>query len=213
MYKNISYKEHWLIQDVEVYVFAIQDVLVLDEEKTAIEEMYVDVLAHYKSSKKKDEFVVSRLLHHYVFGHKTPISYRDSAPFFHPNYHLSISHSHGLVAIAYSKTKRFGIDIELKSNKIEKVKHKIFHPHEAYVDKHLTFSRNTFLYRTWTAKEACYKASRSNHCAYKSYFSLNVLWSDASLRIVDTNEEFDLEFRDLDTHCFCLAIAREEENQ
>ena len=210
MYKNISYNERWVIQDVEVYIFAIQDVLALDEEKVAIEDLYVEVLAHYKSSKKKDEFVVSRILHHYVFGHKTPISYRDSAPFFHPNYHLSISHSSGFVAIGYSKTNRFGIDLEATTNRLEVVKYKILHPEEVKFYDQIKNKSKQYLHRIWTAKEACYKASWSNHFSFISYLSSNIFQDNASLIIEETKETFELQFKTLEKHYFCLAIVKEE---
>lgn len=45
-------------------------------------------------------------------------------------YHFSISHCSDYAAAIVSKTKRVGVDIEVPSPKVEKIKHKFLHPEE-----------------------------------------------------------------------------------
>lgn len=45
-------------------------------------------------------------------------------------YHFSISHCSDYAAVIVSKNKRVGLDIEVPSPKVEKIKHKFLHPEE-----------------------------------------------------------------------------------
>lgn len=45
-------------------------------------------------------------------------------------YHFSISHCSDYAAVIVSKNKRVGLDIEVPSPKVEKIKHKFLHPDE-----------------------------------------------------------------------------------
>lgn len=45
-------------------------------------------------------------------------------------YHFSISHCNNYAAAVVSKTKRVGVDIEIPSPKVEKIKHKFLHEEE-----------------------------------------------------------------------------------
>jgi 4'-phosphopantetheinyl transferase len=67
--------------------------------------------------------------------------------------HLSISHSHDLLAIIIHQKQATGIDVELIRDKVLKIRHKFLNPVELEiagddVDKHIAF---------WSAKEALYK--------------------------------------------------------
>ena len=88
-------------------------------------------------------------------------------------YHFSISHCTDYAAAIVSKTRRVGVDVEIPSHKVEKIKHKFLHPEElARLQKtalvsstsgnedpllplsHDVLTRLTLL---WSAKEAVFK--------------------------------------------------------
>lgn len=90
-------------------------------------------------------------------------------------YHFSISHCSDYAAAIVSKTKRVGVDIEVPTHKVEKIKHKFLHEDELLWASHeqSTISQqgnqlpvyanskpqtpNTKLTLLWCAKEAAFK--------------------------------------------------------
>lgn len=82
-------------------------------------------------------------------------------------YHFSISHCSHYAAAIVSKTKRVGVDIEVPTHKVEKIKHKFLHEEElkwqsAIGDKQLAMYQSTYqptnhLTLLWCAKEAVFK--------------------------------------------------------
>lgn len=75
-------------------------------------------------------------------------------------YHFSISHCGGYAAAIVSRNQRVGIDIEMISSRVEKIKHKFLHPDEwlavqsAVREEPQQLQLLTVL---WSAKEAVYK--------------------------------------------------------
>lgn len=106
--------------------------------------------SHIKSTKRKIEYLITRIL----LAKKSPntnIHYNEfGAPFLNTGDHISISHSKELVAIILSKIKT-GIDIEKISNKTLLVSEKFINKGKR---KNLTQEKATII---WSAKEAIYK--------------------------------------------------------
>lgn len=74
-------------------------------------------------------------------------------------YHFSISHCGDYAAAIASSTKRVGVDIELVTSKIERVKHKFLSVEElGFVSHHKPISEMlTMLTVMWSMKEAVFK--------------------------------------------------------
>lgn len=72
-------------------------------------------------------------------------------------YHISLSHSFDYAAVMISKSKPVGIDIELISQKVERIAHKFLRKEElAFIDPQHKIEQ---LYICWCAKEAVYKCN------------------------------------------------------
>lgn len=79
---------------------------------------------------------------------------------FLPNeqYHFSISHCGNFAAALVSDRQRVGVDIEMMTPKLQKIKKKFLHPEEVrFVDDHNELHQLTLLTVLWSAKEAMYK--------------------------------------------------------
>ncbi|HEX8460688.1 MAG TPA: 4'-phosphopantetheinyl transferase superfamily protein [Segetibacter sp.] len=79
---------------------------------------------------------------------------------FLPNeqYHFSVSHCGDFAAAIVSSTHRVGVDVELITPKLEKIKHKFLHPDELrFVNTQLTHNHLKLLSVIWSGKEAMYK--------------------------------------------------------
>lgn len=73
-------------------------------------------------------------------------------------YHFSISHCSNYAAAIVSSDKRVGVDVELITPRIERIKHKFLHPIEKrFINSQLTSQQINLLTLLWSAKEAMYK--------------------------------------------------------
>ncbi len=73
-------------------------------------------------------------------------------------YHFSISHCSNYAAAIISSDKRVGVDVELITPRIEKIKYKFLHPSEVrFVNSQSANQQINLLTILWSAKEAMYK--------------------------------------------------------
>ncbi len=72
-------------------------------------------------------------------------------------YHFSISHCGNFAAAIISRTERVGVDVELLTPRVEKIKHKFLHPDELQMVDEATINRIQILTLLWSAKEAMFK--------------------------------------------------------
>ena len=73
--------------------------------------------------------------------------------------HLSISHTRGYVAILLSDDSQVGVDIEYRSDRVERIARRFIHPDE----KAETIEEKLLL---WSAKEAVYKLFSEDRLAF-----------------------------------------------
>jgi phosphopantetheinyl transferase len=130
-------------------------VLTYDLEKTIDFDLSIftherqKILLGFKSKKRQFEYYFSRLLW-LSFKLDEKIIYLPSGKPTLTDGFISMTHSGNMVAIALSKHQDIGIDLEMISQKIDKVKHKILHPKDAYKNlQELT--------QLWIVKESVYK--------------------------------------------------------
>jgi phosphopantetheinyl transferase len=70
-------------------------------------------------------------------------------------YHFSISHCDDYAAAVVSKTERVGVDVEVPSFKIDRIKNKFLHEDEsAFLDPEFSITQLTLM---WCCKEAVFK--------------------------------------------------------
>ena len=86
-------------------------------------------------------------------------------------YHVSVSHTKGMVALMLSKTREVAVDVEYESDRVGRIAHK-------FVNVDETMPSNLHLLLAWCAKEAIFK-----------YFSAdNLLSSEIYLHPFDVEE-------------------------
>jgi phosphopantetheinyl transferase len=88
------------------------------------------------------------------------IEIADTRKPFLPNeqYHFSLSHCSNYAAAVVSKTNRVGVDVEVITPRVEKIKHKFLHPDELrFVNSRPTNQQINLLTLLWSAKEAMFK--------------------------------------------------------
>jgi len=136
-------------KDITIKTLHYSDVNVTGLDLSCLNELELIKFKSYGSSKRKLEFYFSRVLW-LTFNQNQNITYKTTGKPIVKYGFLSMSHSHQYVVICFSERIELGIDIELISEKINKVKSKFLHPKDKY--KNLIE-----LTQLWTIKEAFYK--------------------------------------------------------
>jgi len=110
---------------------------------------------------KRLQHLAGRYLLRYLFPDfpAESIAIADTRKPFLPDeqYHFSISHCGDYAAAIVSSTERVGIDVELLTPRVEKIKHKFLHPEELTLVEKSTTDTITLLTLLWSAKEAMFK--------------------------------------------------------
>ena len=124
-------------------------------------------LNSFSQEQRKKEWLAARILAERLTGEKkTSILYdANNKPFISGSKrHISISHSHGLLAVILDASET-GIDIELVSAKIEKIKHKFMSEDELNALSTEQHQEQLTVY--WCAKEALYKLYGKKELEFK----------------------------------------------
>jgi len=121
---------------------------------------------------------------------------------------ISISHSNEIVAVGISNKKDFGIDIQYKTNKILKIKHKFLSEMDnVSITNKYDLESLTML---WTAKESIYKALGVKGVSFsKNIFIDKDLEEKKGSKgyYINENEKtiFNLDFFFIDRYTICYA--------
>ncbi len=161
--------------DILVKYLNYETVEVKDINLSLLSEKDQQTFHSFKSPKRQLEFYHLRVLWD-SFNTQQPILYKSTGKPYLKQGFLSMTHSHKRVVIAYSPVKEVGVDIELISPKIDKVKHKFLHPNDNY----RTLEDLTVL---WTIKEAVYKLFDGDDL----FFMDNVEVKDLTSQIAEIN--------------------------
>lgn len=111
---------------------------------------------------KRLQHLAGRYLLPYLFPNfpSSQIAIADTRKPFLPEeqYHFSISHCGNYAAAIVSSEERVGIDIEIYTERVHKIKHKYLHPLELeFVNSVVAEKQTQLLTLLWSAKEAMFK--------------------------------------------------------
>jgi len=144
----------------------------------------------YHPNKIAEFLMVRKMLKILLPNHK--IMYRENGePYLFPqDFHISISHSYPLAALAISK-KKIGIDLEKRKEKIRYIRHKFVLHEDLFIDNN---EEVDFLTAIWCVKEALYKIHHSKHWSLKKHY--DVLPFDLQEEFIVKARVYDLENED-----------------
>ena len=152
----------WLLDEEEDFFFknypCLRD---LQEKMTTI-----------RSKQRRLEKLAARaLLFEMTNSTNLHFNHNDSGKPLLEGYHVSVSHTKGMVALMLSKTREVAVDVEYESDRVGRIVHK-------FVNADETMPSNAHLLLAWCAKEAIFK-----------YFSAdNLLSSEIYLHPFDVEE-------------------------
>lgn len=118
---------------------------------------YVPFLESIRTENRKKEWLAVRVLTKELVGEETPIMYRpNGAPYLpEKDFHISISHTKGYVAVILSDQEPVGIDIEYRAERILKIRDKFLSKEENQAIDIEHEVEHLLLY--WCAKETLFK--------------------------------------------------------
>ena len=97
-------------------------------------------------------------------------------------FHFSISHCGDYAAVVVSKEYRVGVDVELKSNKIEKIIPKFLTAEECFLMPRGSITETATLF--WSVKETIYKWNSRAGVDFKKHIAIISVTGDATEGIV-----------------------------
>jgi phosphopantetheinyl transferase len=135
----------------------------LDEELSQLlsfcskKQKYLSKMEQFLSAQRKREWLAVRVLLKQICGEEKEIAYYPSGkPYLADgSFCISISHTKGYVTVLLHPTRKVGIDIEQKNERVLTVKHKFLNESEIANIANECELEQTLLY--WSAKESVYK--------------------------------------------------------
>jgi len=133
----------------------------IDEDEDALRKILShEIFSAHSNPGKRIEFLAVRALAMALHIDPLSITYQPSGkPYLiGNNTHISISHTKGYAAIMLSDSENIGIDIERRSDRVLKVRHKFIHPEEDLNISGQQDNEIISLLLHWSAKESLFKA-------------------------------------------------------
>jgi len=155
-------------------------------------ERYVAFLENCKSESRKKEWLAVRVLLKELLSEEQEVAYHsDGRPFLpgRPDCSISISHTKGYVAVYCEEGKKTGVDIEYRSDRIRKIKHKFLSEEElAWINPNQEIAH---LLICWCAKETLFKLMYAEEVDFRQDLHLEpfVFGYEGEIKVWETKTE------------------------
>jgi len=170
--------------DFSIYLMEVDE----NKADTYLTDLTAEEIAKFYSighSAKQLEFAASRSLRTSIFGCKQIYYNEFGSPYIEDQGFISLSHTHGLVALAHSKTFNVGLDVESIREKAKLLHPKFIHPSErAYFDTENTFDMSLL----WSFKETLFKLADRKGV----HFSADLIIRKEGERFFGTIHQYDV---------------------
>lgn len=131
------------------------------------------IYSRFRVENRKQEWLAVRLLTKTIFGEYVKIKYskRGRPKLKKLDWNISISHKNEFVGVILGRNMRLALDIELLSDKVEKISNKFLTETEIVnIDKN---DRNFQLHLLWCAKECLLKLTGKPNLDFKKNFYIH----------------------------------------
>lgn len=131
-----------------------------EDEEQLLKLAQVEVKPTHVNQVRRMEYLAVRALALVMGIKSTDITYQKSGKpeLLHNDHSISISHTKSYVAVMLSSHHRIGVDIEQRSERIHRIRHKFMHASEEEATKSGKVDETVALLLHWCAKEALFKA-------------------------------------------------------
>ncbi|MDR3047627.1 MAG: 4'-phosphopantetheinyl transferase superfamily protein [Bacteroidales bacterium] len=190
--------------DIELGIWEIietEEKLLSGLELSPIDKDYI--LNQPLEKRKIEKLACRKIVNHLIENSKVSINYGSFGNPLMKDYLVSFSHSKKYAAIALSKTKPVGIDIEKIEPKIIKLSSKFISQEEAI---NIDLQDASQITAIWTAKEAVYKLFYEEKLDFLK--QIKVIKGEATVFLKDTPMKVQLFQNCLDNSCFSVAVRK-----
>lgn len=152
------------------------------------EAYWIYVHKHFSSEKRQMEYVAVRLLIFYLLGEERQVAYYPSGKPYLSDHsmHLSISHTQGYVAVLFSQDNEVGLDIEMVSERVLRLKDRLLGMEEK--------AENTYeILLHWSSKETAFKILDEEGIDFRAHLQVTGL-SCPLVEQPDTQGSFNLNY-------------------
>ncbi|HET9570975.1 MAG TPA: 4'-phosphopantetheinyl transferase superfamily protein [Bacteroidales bacterium] len=167
---------------------------------------------------RRQEYLAVRAMARVMGIEPTDIAYLPSGKPYLINHQstISISHTKNFVAVLLSAHALAGVDVEHRSERIRKIRHKFMHPDEEHQLKQLSDpnSETVGLLLHWCAKESLFKAIPEEGVDFVQELRISHLtslgWSGmCNGRFMRTNETFQIDYLIQDEFVLTCSFSTE----
>ncbi|MDH6313221.1 4'-phosphopantetheinyl transferase [Parabacteroides sp. PFB2-10] len=136
-------------------------------------EKQLPALEKIKTEKRRTEWLAVRLLLKELLGEEAVIAYHPNGAPFLPDHPLSISisHTNGYAAVLLQKDKPAGIDIEYRSDRIQKIRERFLSEAENNAIDPAHTSEHLLIY--WCAKETLFKLIPEEEIDFREHLHIH----------------------------------------
>ncbi|MCC8187461.1 MAG: 4'-phosphopantetheinyl transferase superfamily protein [Bacteroides sp.] len=192
----------WLKQQGEDYRLGVWKIEETPERLFSLlppNPVYEEQLARIHSAHRKTEWLAVRVLLSVLTDIHTHIHYYPSGrPYLNDlSWQISISHTHGYVAVLLSRYLRPGIDIEQYGTRIRKIAKRFMHAEEVVSWYQETDIWSLLLH--WSAKEAMFKCLDTEGVDFREHLRIS------PFEVLQTGQFDAMEFRTQDKHQFTIS--------
>ncbi len=174
-----------------------QELLRILEKDTVCSDIILTDIKKYPE-KRLCEILTVRILIKQVFGNTAQLAYLPNGAPYIKNFdgHISISHTKSCIALAIHKSEIIGIDVENKTEKIQRIQKKFINQQEAeQLSPENSITGLTFL---WSAKESLYKAIQMpsiDFCRHLHVTPINPNATSGSVSAYQTRTQIPVHYR------------------
>jgi phosphopantetheinyl transferase len=144
-----------------------------------------DYLGKIHNTLRKKQSIAAKVILNKLINDKVHVAHNEhGAPLSKNIKNISISHSHKLSMTLISEDI-IGIDIQLRSSKINLIQSKFLNQH----DFNKCFELEDFLHHTWCSKEAIYKTLNGLPCSLKKNIFITNLNNNESIGLYKKDEK------------------------
>ena len=151
---------------------------------------------------RKAQSISAKLILNELAQQKITVLYQNNIPYCKEYSNISISHSDRYSVVLISK-KNIGIDLQIYSEKLNKIKNKFMNKNEIKNNHSLDE-----IHQIWASKEAIYKALKGAKCSLKENIFLDKKIKNGYYQLGLTNIPFDLEIKK--SNNLYLSIAKQK---
>lgn len=206
--------KYYINEDTVIGVWRIEETIRAMARMVYLDDFDKKKYRSFKSISRRLEFLSVRVLLAELLGKDARIVYNKyNKPFLKDGSgFISITHSHNLTAIIYSKTERVGIDLEIMKTNIGSMSFKFINKREVITKNNLF--RKYHLYIHWCAKEALYKICDKEGISIKNSITIEPFEVKASGTITGSvvtkklDESFELYYCKFDNYTLVWTKKR-----